>query len=246
MKIIEKEINLRAEKDALQFRRTYDLGTSDPIDMDSLLLKLGITTLFTTLSSSFSGMAAKVNNSRFLLVNCSQTKGRQNFTIAHELYHLFIQEDFSFEIHMNNINSAIEKQADRFSSELLLPESGIKEILTDKVYLSKKLTIGHIIKLEQYFKVSRAAILNRLKALSLLTKNEYEEFNSYYVKDSAKAYGYSLELYESSEPKFISKDYFEKAKTLYDNELIGLNDFATLIADIGLDIFELQNFTHKK
>jgi Zn-dependent peptidase ImmA (M78 family) len=83
------------QKKANSFRDRNGLTSNEAIRLKSLLIKLNIITLFRPLSATFSGMSLKVNNTiNFILVNSKHSLGRQHFTIAHELYHLFIQENF--------------------------------------------------------------------------------------------------------------------------------------------------------
>lgn len=79
------------EKQVSAFRTDNGLSASEPVTLKSLLLKLNILTVFRPLSDNFSGMCLKDNSGhRFMLINSNQPRGRQHFTIAHELYHLFI------------------------------------------------------------------------------------------------------------------------------------------------------------
>ena len=82
------------EKQVSEFRSDNGLSLSEPIALKSLLLKLNILTIFRPLSENFSGMCLKDKSGhRFMLVNSNQSQGRQYFTIAHELYHLYIEEN---------------------------------------------------------------------------------------------------------------------------------------------------------
>lgn len=238
------EINYYAAESAIEFRRKYDLGQSAPIRIDALLKKLELLTVFAEMSVSFSGMAARFDESSFLLINCSLPKGRQAFTICHELYHLFIQKDFNFEVISNakgTERNDNEKLADAFAAELLMPEKGIQEILLKENYISKKVELDQIVKLEQYFQVSRQSMCYRLRSLGFFNKNDDIE-QKYFsdVADSAIKRGYSTSLYEPTRPGIISSDYFDKAQLLYEKEKIGLNDYAQLLSDIGIDVFELM------
>lgn len=238
------EIKYHAIDSAIEFRRRYDLGQSDPIRMDSLLKKLDILVVFAEMSADFSGMAARFGEDGFLLIYCTQAKGRQNFTICHELYHLFIQKDFNFEVIAKSDNKskdANEKLADAFASELLMPEKGIQEVLLPENFINKKIEIDQIIKLEQYFQVSRQALVYRLKDLGFINKNE--DFALKYFSDVSNAAlirGYSTDLYSGTLPCVISSDYFDKAQWLYKNERIGLNDYAQLLHDIGINLQDIM------
>ena len=239
----KKEIQLQAERAADNFRRKFDLGQNDPLDFESLLYKLDLLTIFAKMSDNFSGMAAKFGDNSFILINSELPRGRQHFTICHELYHLFVQDDFKFEIISNNWTDSKdinEKLADAFAIELLVPEKGIKEILLDSNYLNKHISLDLIVKLEQYFKVSRRALIYRLQNLNLLKIDEAEkEALCSNVIDSAVKRGYSSKLYEKTSPGIISSDYSEKATYLYNKEVIGLTDYAKLLSEIGIDVFEL-------
>lgn len=242
----QKEINYYAANEAVEFRRRFDLGQADPIRIDSLLNKLDLLTVFAEMSGDFSGMAARFGNDGFLLINCSVPKGRQIFTICHELYHLFIQDDFDFEVITDGKNGAKktdnEKLADAFAAELLMPEKGIQELLLKQNYLGKKIELDHIIKLEQYFQVSRQSMVYRLSNLGFLNKTDNIESKYLIeVKESAQKRGYDTTLYEPTMPKVISSDYFDKALYLYRTEKIGLTDYAQLLKDIGIDLFEFLN-----
>jgi Zn-dependent peptidase ImmA (M78 family) len=95
MTLIKSDI--LAKKDAAEFRRAHGLSAAEAINLDSLLLQLNIVTVFLPLQG-VSGMAVKMTKkdkvNRFILVNAYHSIGRQNFTICHELYHLFVQKDF--------------------------------------------------------------------------------------------------------------------------------------------------------
>lgn len=240
----QSEINYYAADEATEFRRRFDLGQADPIRIDSLLNKLDLITVFADMSSTFSGMAARFDEEGFLLINCNLPKGRQIYTICHELYHLFVQKDFEFEVITDTRNggkkSVEEKLADTFAAELLMPEKGIQELLLKQNYLGKNLGLDHVIKLEQYFQVSRQSMVYRLVNLGFISRKEELEIKYFSnVKESAESRGYDLSLYEPTKPRVISSNYFDKAKFLYEKEKIGLTDYAQLLKDIGIDLFEL-------
>jgi len=241
----KKSLSYQASRAAVHFRRQYDLGEADPVSFGSLLLKLDLTTVFAEVSGSFSGMAAKLGNDRFMLINCSHPKGRQHFTIGHELYHLFIQDDFSFEANTGNSEDGIEWLANQFSIELLMPEAGIREMLSEEAYLKKRVSLDEVIKLEQYFQVSRSAMLMRLLSLKFIKTPEFEAYK-HEVKSSALKRGYGTSLCEATKPRVVSSDYFEKAKKLYQKSVIGLTDYAQLMADIDIDIFQLNDTTNEE
>lgn len=76
-----------------RFRQFAGLSDTEAVNLKSLLLKLNVLTLYRPLSESFSGMSLQGNGKRFMLINSSQPICRQHFTIAHELYQLFMEEN---------------------------------------------------------------------------------------------------------------------------------------------------------
>src|SRR5882724_2887059 len=115
------------EARANKFRDRLGISNTDPIDLYKAVTELNVLTNFRKLSRNLSGMALKAGEERFILVNTSQTKARQHFTIGHELYHLFVQANFSFmfcKVGRFDKKDREEYNADTFSSYLLLPEAG--------------------------------------------------------------------------------------------------------------------------
>ena len=101
---------LEIKNNASAFRKEFGYGETDPIRLDSFLLKKNILTVFKPLSSNLAGMAIKsINLDMFIMVNQNHSLGKQHFTIAHELYHLFIQENFTSQ---RCITGLFDKQTD--------------------------------------------------------------------------------------------------------------------------------------
>lgn len=228
------------QKNASLFRERNGIGSGEAIRLKSLLLKLNVLTIFKPMTDSFSGMSLKINdNSRFILVNSNHSIGRQHFTIAHELYHLFIQE--KFEIHqcitgLFDTKNKEEYNADYFASCLLMPENGINEMLPDVELTKNKVSLQSIIKLEQYFSVSRSSMLLRLKMLGLVDEKHYEHLKSYKAIESSQLYGYNTSLYKAGNHNLVIGNYGEKAKILFDNEIISEGHYLELMNQIGIDI----------
>lgn len=233
-----RDIQQIIEKNATDFRIQNGLSPFDSINLKLLLLKLHVSSYFKPLSDSFSGMALNSEGDLFILINTSQSVGRQNFTICHELYHLFIQEDFSAETtykvgqyDKHNIN---EYKADLFASYVLMPKDGILSIIPDEE-LESQISLDTIIKLEQFYQVSRSSMLYRLKTLKLINNSLYERYSTGVVR-SARRRGYSTTLYHpSNQTEFIS-NYGDLANKLVEKRAISEGDYFNLMMDIGVDI----------
>lgn len=118
------------EKQVSEFRMDNGLSTSEAITLKSLLLKLNILTVFKPLSENFSGMCLKdASEHRFMLINSNQPRGRQHFTIAHELYHLYIEERPT----PHKCNPGFRKRSDRTKRRYVrffLIDAGVRNIPT--------------------------------------------------------------------------------------------------------------------
>ncbi len=123
------ELNSAAEI----LRGTFGEDSSSPIDVFSIVLqKEDITTVFYPLSKRISGMCYKKENNWLIVINSTQTYGRQRFTLSHELYHLFEQEGFSNVICEGGFSDKKpdeERNADIFASYFLMPDSALKILL---------------------------------------------------------------------------------------------------------------------
>lgn len=236
------------EKAAAQFRTENGINPLDNVRLNSLLQKLNVITVFKPLSENFSGMALKTETEngifRFMLVNSSQSIGKQNFTICHELYHLYFQQDFTSMVCnvglFDKKRDKNEYNADVFASYLLLPKEGLLNLISDKELEEKKISLSTIVFLEQLYQCSRSALLYRLKALGLLSKNEYDEFVKQ-VRKTALEHGYDTSLYRPGNTGMVIGDYGSSAKELFDRERISQSHYFSLLSDLGIDISEIEN-----
>lgn len=222
---------------ANELRNEWGLSPFDSVPLKQLLLKLNILTIFKSLSDNFSGMCLKRNENKFILINSNHPIGRQHFTIGHELYHLYIQDNF--EIHYCNPgdknSSPLEKSADTFSSNFLMPEIGIKSMIPEEELLKKEVSIATLLKLEQFFSVSRSALLVRLSSLNLISRSVYNILKDEPVIRSAKEHGYDTSLYLPGNEGLVVGDYGVKAKALLDKGLISEGHYIELLSKIGFD-----------
>jgi Zn-dependent peptidase ImmA (M78 family) len=222
----------------IDFRAKQSLSTIEPINCKSLLLKLNTFTFYRPLSDTFSGMCLKKDNLTFILVNSTHPRGKQHFTIAHELYHLFYQPDFKPHICNPGKTTGVdinEKLADAFAAELLMPSLGLIQMIPPEEKEKKSITVSTILKLENYFSVSHAALLIRLKSLKLISSSQFDYLSNLKIKQTAKEYGFGLSLYEPGNENVVLGDYGIKAKNLFTERKISENHYYELMNFIGID-----------
>ncbi|MBN1182283.1 MAG: ImmA/IrrE family metallo-endopeptidase [Bacteroidales bacterium] len=233
------KIDYQLQKRATGLRYDLNIGPKDPIQFKSLLLGQNILTIYKPLSETFSGMSFKTGDNKFMLINSNNPVGRQNFTICHELYHLFVQEDFithTCNTGQFNRKNRTEYNADRFASYLLMPEEGLLELIPDSE-LRKRNSIGlpTILRIEQYYGCSRTALLYRLDSLDLIDTDKYKSFKSDIVKE-ARRYGFDTSLYLPGNHGLVIGNYGIIARKLFDEGKISESHYVTLMQDIGVDV----------
>jgi Zn-dependent peptidase ImmA (M78 family) len=89
--------------------------------------------------------------------------------------------------------------------------------------------------MEQYFGVSRSALLVRLSKAKYIHYDDYKQYLKGVIK-SAVEHGYSSDLYVRNDVNKVIGDYGTKAKALYDVDKISESHYHSLMLDIGLDI----------
>lgn len=154
-----------------------------------------LTVLWFPMKDNISGCCSKTNDDKVIFINTNHSIGRQNFTLAHELYHLLYEDIDDFIVCGINMNTPSERNADEFASTLLIPDSALywfrnKNQIDDW-------SMEDLIKCEQYYQVSRSTMLNRLKSLNWISQDQYDEFGLNIVAE-ANRLGYETGLYKPS------------------------------------------------
>ncbi|EOQ79129.1 TPA: ImmA/IrrE family metallo-endopeptidase [Pseudomonas aeruginosa] len=142
-----------------------DLSTS-PLEVHKLTDILGIKLLCIPMDDDISG-SLRISESGdhwVMKVNSLHHPNRQRFTIAHELGHFALHTSSSSDFvdrnfFRNNDTSPMETEANRFASELLMPEQEFREQV--------KTLAGDIESLSKHFKVSTLAVRVRAKTLGM-------------------------------------------------------------------------------
>lgn len=139
---------------------------SSPLDVQALLSALGVELLSVPMKDEISGVLSRSDTKGVWIVkvNALHHPNRQRFTIAHEIGHYcrhrWQQNEFQDQNFFRNGDSnAMEAEANRFASELLMPEHVFKE--------KTRLFTGSIEAIAQYFKVSTLAVRVRAKNLGM-------------------------------------------------------------------------------
>ena len=219
-----------AETLAAKFRYDNGLSQSEPINAKMLIRKLNVTLVYRPLSESSYGISCKsATGKMFVLINSRSTRGRQHFTIAHELYHLYY--DLNLVPHMccGGPATGEEKNANRFASALLMPREGVLSCVSGEEIASHDVNIATVLRMEQLFGVSHSTLLIRLKDLGLITPARYEMLDRLPVKETAREWGYDSALFEPGNDGVVIGDFGEKARKLFETGKISEGHYHELM-----------------
>ena len=213
---------------AAKFRTELGMGISEPVDAKTLIRKLGITAVYRPLSEKSYGISCMSEGKRFMLINSNSTRGRQHFTVGHELYHLYYDEHPT--PHMcDSTESTEEKNANRFAASLLMPREGVLAMMDKEEILGRRVTLATVLRLEHFFGVSRNTLLIRLKEINLISQLCLDSIKVLPVKESAQEYGYDLSLYEPGNAGLVLGDFGEKARLLFEQGKISEGHYLELL-----------------
>jgi Zn-dependent peptidase ImmA (M78 family) len=108
--------------------------TSVPVDVIEIAKVLGLRVSFEAMDDSMSGFLERRTSGWVLGVNVHHHPLRQRFTVAHEIAHFVLHRDqnprgFKDETfaRRNATGNQMERQADQFAAELLMPEEQVRK-----------------------------------------------------------------------------------------------------------------------
>jgi len=211
---------------AQELRKALGEDDDSPMDIFALVLSIEKLTLVRyPMGERLSGMCIKNEKGNVLAINSGMTLGRQRFSLAHELYHLYYDEKMTAicEVTIGSGND-IEKSADQFASYFLIPPVSLKSKIAKLRAGShiKELGVNEIVRLEQYYGVSRQAMLTRLIDDRTIKPANADAMRTNVIR-SASSLGYSSELYSPlpEEKQYQTFGYLiEQANIALDKGLI--------------------------
>lgn len=139
-----------------------------PIRIASMARELGLGVKSSTLKPKISGKLTRSEAypSGFkITVNRHEVKTRQRFTIAHEIAHFLLHRDLIEDeiedtiLYRSNLSDAVEAEANRLASDLIMPENLVLERLTA---LGGRRTLANAERLADIFNVSPPAMRIRI------------------------------------------------------------------------------------
>ena len=224
--------------DAIALRRDFGEDPYSPIDIFSLLNNFeSVTIVFYPMSDRISGICIRDEESKLIAINSALSYGRQRYSAAHELCHLFFHEDLKSIICAKDLDSdksPQEKEADIFASFFLAPYESLNTFIKTKLKKTRHdLDVNDVIRIEQHYGLSRQATLWRLINDGYLTGEAAASMKNGIIR-SAVRLGYDDKLYKptSSDKQYLTLGkYIELAEELKNKELISNGKYEELLLD---------------
>ncbi len=222
---------------AAMLRRQLDEDSSSPVDIFALAQRIeGLTIVYYPMGDNLSGMCIRgQDNNNIIAINSSMTLGRQRFSLAHEFYHLFY-DDNMVSVCAKKIGDGkdIEKAADMFASYFLMPDAALiamAQRLAEKAG-NHYISINDVIRIEQYFGVSHQAAVYRLIHTPYLDQRDADDMLTEPVRRRAEALGYSADLYLPSPEsrKYMTYgNYINQAEQVISKGLVSVGKYEELL-----------------
>lgn len=135
---------------------------SAPVDLRGLAAALGLKVKAATLSPGISGEIRPDGEGGYIVrVNRHDSKGRQRFTVAHEIAHLLLHRELigsgisDDALYRSSLSDAIEAEANRLASDIVMPS----ELVSNAVRVAQGIGVPDICsQLAETFEVSAAAM----------------------------------------------------------------------------------------
>jgi len=195
------------------------------------------TVVFYPMSDRISGICIRDEHNKLIAINSALTYGRQRFTAAHELCHLFFHENLKSIICAKDIEKnkdPQEKEADMFASYFLAPYESMKDFIKTKLKKDKNnLDVNGVIKIEQHYGLSRQAALWRLINDGYLSFEEADTMKTGIILSALKL-GFDDKLYlptsQDKQYHTLGK-YVKLAEELKDKGLVSNGKYEELLLD---------------
>lgn len=227
---------IEINSDAIELRRYFGEDSYSPLDIFSMLKNSeDLTVVFYPMSERISGMSIRNGNIKLIAINSTLTYGRQRFTAAHELCHLFLHDNFKSIVCNKDIDQnkdPQEREADMFASYFLAPYESMKDFIKTKLQKGQhQLDVSDIIRIEQHYGLSRQATLWRLKNDGYLSFEEADRLKTGIISFAAKL-GFDISLYRPAPEEkqyYTLGRYIKLAEELREKELISGGKYEELL-----------------
>lgn len=153
--------------------------------------------------NNLSGFYMEKDKYPFIFVNTSHSKGRQNFSLWHEVYHHYMG-------HQNGISefnpeSLVEREAEIFAGIVLLPNSEIKKWMNKEKDIMKPEVLA---RMSVYYQMSFNAVMIRVMQMNPIPYEKYQRLKALSQKDHVE------QLYAIYTDNNLETDILEPTKDI--------------------------------
>lgn len=223
---------------ASSLRKRLGEDGESPIDIFKLVQNIeNLTLIFYPFGKNISGVCYKGENSSVIAINSDMSIGRQRFSLAHELYHLYFDDNVANTVSPITIGSSdeTEKRADQFASYFLIPSSSLYELVENKKKDVKKkyFTVEDVISMEQFYGVSHKAMIYRLLSEGYLKNEQLKEMERGII-EKARKLGYDTTIYhpalDNKKTRVIGR-YITLAEEVLEKDMISQGKYEGILLD---------------
>lgn len=158
---------------ARRTRVALNIGPGPIDNLISVIESCGIIVCEIEADNEFNGKCVITDKGQpLIIINRNVPNDRKRYTLAHELGHMIMHIDFPY---TDKTEKEIEKEANKFASEFLIP---LREIRSELLNLNYR----HLDSLKMYWKVSKASIIYKAEDFNLLTPNQIKSLRIYLSK----------------------------------------------------------------
>lgn len=172
MEVTRESINSKMSINRLakETRALMGLGQRPSCSLHKVLeQEYGVKILYYPLAYGSAASMVHPEMGKAVVISANEVPWRQNFDLAHELFHLILWKAFSLdEMKDAFFFSDVEKKADRFASMLLLPEDEVRRELDQIMVNNKQVNYSDIVDIAIEFGVSAKALVYRLADINLV------------------------------------------------------------------------------
>lgn len=192
------------------------------------------------------GFSEKIKGQSFVCINTSIHYDKQVFAAAHELYHLWFDDEDELilssaleEVPSENGITIDELKANRFAAEFLVEENLLRQEMTTYSISKDKVDIRDLLKLSHLFSVPYKTMVKRLYEVGIISKSGFNKFIAIpeiEVEIWRKRLGITLPTREN---KIGLDNLVDNAMELYERNLITLEKLEYLLSFSQLTLQQL-------
>lgn len=201
----------QAKEAAVLLRRFFKIDQNSPIDVASFCWsQLNIPICGLDLGKDCWGLHSsdKLGNPLIVYSSAHKFNQRNAFTVAHEIGHFLFAHDYLSVDCDDSERSLIEKVANAFAQEFLVPAVALREVFDELGFsLVSEIKPHHVVALSEHFKVSFFMMLVCLKGIGKINSAKFDELKDFCL-NRLDAAAESL--------KYNPRYYFSPAKSLKD------------------------------